>query len=181
MKKLILPLSIAVTLVACTEKKEDLIAKRWQVSSWESPVMDSMVRENMAFIDTFGTNTPGDYNKNVYGVEDVTDSFRTAVRANFDEQVAMERHARENTIFEFKKDSVVYITVSDQTDSAKWYINKEDKLIIDNMTPEPQGDKFEMEIVNLTKEEMKVKLKINDDNSTIVFKPATESKENAEK
>lgn len=170
MKKASLLLALPLMLVACKQKKEDIIAKKWMGISAENPQMDSMIREQQVFLDTFGKNADAATNLAVYGITNI-DSARESLRSQIKDYKAMQEHAIKNTWFDFRKDGIVLMNFSGQVDSTKWYFNEDGELVLDEQKLKGAGSVVKMEVIELTNTSLKLKFNENGMASTVLFHP----------
>lgn len=170
MKKASWLLALPLLLVACKEKKEDIIAKKWAAASVENPQMDSMIREQQMFLDTFGKNSDAATNLAVYGITNI-DSARESLRAQINDYKAMQEHGLTNTWFDFRKDGIVIMNFSGQVDSTKWYFNEDGELVLDEQKMKGAGSIVKMDVIQLTDTSLKLKFNENGMASTVLFHP----------
>ena len=83
----------------------------------------------------------------------------------------MQEHSIENTWFDFYKNGVVKMNFSGQLDSAKWQLDKEGKLVLDEQILKGSGTSIEMEIIELADTILKLKFNDNNGTSTVTFRP----------
>ncbi len=163
-------LFITVALYSCTQKREDIIAKKWHAVALTSPQMDQMIAEQQQFLDTFGKNTDAETNKMAYGVENV-DSMRRSLQLQLNDFKAMQSHAVKNTWFDIRKNGVAVMNFSGQVDSTNWYFDDEKNLVLDEMKLKGTGTKIIMEVVELADTAMKLRFTEDGVTSTVTFHP----------
>ncbi len=171
MKKISLSLlSLTLIISACkNDGEEQLLAKKWQAIELQNPDLDSIIREQSAFLDTVGSHTTAEENEKIYGFKDV-DSAKVALKAQLDDYKAMQQHAVENTKFEFMTNGMVKMNFSGQEDSASWYYDDDGDLIIDEMKLKGAGSKIRMKVLELDNDHMKLKFEEENMRSTVTFK-----------
>lgn len=154
-----------------TKDKSVMIVGKWQAVKLENPELDSVMAEQKAFLDTFGTSTTDEQNLLIYGFTNV-DSARTAVKQEMDEYKAMQDHAVHNTVFEFKQNGWVIRDFTGQVDSTKWRIDDEGMLVLEEVETEDKPQKINMEILSVSDSVLKLRLSEQGMSSTVIFKPA---------
>lgn len=170
MRKYFLLLALPIAVVSCTQSNNDKLARKWKAVSVENPALDSMVRDREIFIDTFGKNNDEATNEKVYGFKNL-DSVRESLRAEWKDMRDMQKHAVENTWFDFKKNGMVVMNFSGQTDSSKWTINKDGSLQLEEPKTKPNAVSIKMDIVQLTDTSLKLRYNDNGGTSTVSFHP----------
>ena len=162
--------ALAITaLASCTQSKEEMITGKWLAVQVDNPQQDQLLKEQDAFIDTFGKNTDAATNLAMYGFSNV-DSARESLRAEFKDYKDMQKHAIENTLFDFRKDHTIVFNFSGQTDSAKWALEKDGKLTIDDSKMKAKGNIIKMDVITLTKDSLKLKFNDQGGTSTVTFR-----------
>jgi hypothetical protein len=169
MKKLIYLLPFTLLISSCKEKKEDMLAKKWQAVKLSNPQMDQMIKEQEVFLDTFGKGSP-EQNEALYGIKNI-DSARESLKMQLNDFKAMQDHAVKNTWFNFRKDGVAIMNFSGQLDSTKWYVEGESKLILDEKQLKGTGNKIEMEIVELKQTMLTLRFTEEGMTSIVTFAP----------
>lgn len=172
MKKLVFAMMVlSVACVSCaTKDKKKLIEGKWQGVTLESSKLDDLMKEQNAFLDTFGKNTTADENVKMYGFANI-DSARQLLKQEMVDYMAMQDHAVKNTWFDFRKDGIVVMDFSGQKDSTKWHINEEGMLMLDEAGA-TSGEKIKMEILSLTDTMLKLEMTEQGMSSIVIFKPA---------
>lgn len=164
-------LLLLVVFASCQQSKETMLAKKWNAVSVDDPKQDEMLKEQEIFIDTFGKNNDAATNLKEYGFSNV-DSARESLRAEYVDYKKMQEHAIENTWFDFNKNGIVIMNFSGQKDSANWYFDKENKLILDEPKLKGKGNIIKMEVITIADTLLKLKFAENGGTSTVSFKPA---------
>jgi hypothetical protein len=171
MKRILFTLLASLALFACAKKEnKDKIVGKWRGGYQENPMMDSLIRQQLEFIDTVGRNTTPEQNMAEYGTSNM-DSFKALMKEEITMYKAQQEEFMKQTIFEFRKDKVALFNFSGQIDSANWYFNEEGDLILDEMKLKGSGDKLTMTVIYLTDTAMKLKFNENDFNGSVVFYP----------
>jgi hypothetical protein len=173
MKKSILLVALPIALAACSQSKEDMIAGKWQAVKVDNPQQDSFFAEQERFLDTFGKAGDAAANIAIYGFSNV-DSARESLKAQLNDYKSMQQHSVENTIFNFDKKGTAIMDFSGQVDTVKWSIDKEGKyLTLEESKKSEAATAIKMEVLELTKEALKLKFTDNGGTSTVSFKPAS--------
>lgn len=172
MKKFVLPaLLFTILAVSCKQDKKTLLAKKWQAVALDNPQLAQTIKEQEAFIDTFGKNSDANTNEANYGVRNV-DSMRESMRAQLNDFKAMQDNAVKTTSFEFRKDGKAIVNFSGNVDSTNWYFDDEDNLVLDEMELKGAGNKLIMVVNELTDKTLKLTFKEDGLTGTITFEPA---------
>lgn len=159
-------------LSACgTQDKKAILTGKWQAVSLENAQLDSLMTEQTHFLDTFGMNTTAEQNLAMYGFTNI-DSAREVLKNEMTEYIAMQDHAVKNTWFDFRKDGMVIMNFSGQSDSTKWHIDDEGKLVLDEPAQEDEMGKISMDILSLTDTMLKLQMTEQGMSSIVIFKPA---------
>ena len=170
MKKIIVLISVTTLLYSCKQTKEEMLAKKWRGVSVSNPNLDSMVAEKEVFIDTFGRNTDAETNEKIYGFKNV-DSMRESLKAEWKDVRDMQKHAVENTWFDFRKNGTVVMNFSGQTDSSKWAFTKDGGLELAQPKTQANAVSIKMDIVTLTDTVLKLRYNDKGGTSTVTFHP----------
>jgi len=172
MKKSILLIALPVVLTACSQSKEDMIVGKWEAVKVDNPQQDSFFMMQEQFLDTFGKTGDATANKAIYGFSNV-DSARESLRAQLKDYKAMQQHAVENTVFDFDNKGTAIMDFSGQVDTVKWSVDKEGKyLTLEESKKTSASTSIKMEVIELTKNALKLKFTDNGGTSTVSFKPA---------
>lgn len=170
MKQTLYIMGCVILLASCKADKEELIAREWHAVKLDNPQMDSTIRDQEAFVDSFGKNTDAVANKELYGIENV-DSMRTILKQQLQEFKLIQQNAVKNTWFHFRKDGIALMNFSGQNDSANWYFDDEGALMLDEMKLKGFGNKLKMEILGLTEDSLKLRFTEDGLTSTVTFSP----------
>jgi len=174
MNKQLLTGATAVLLLAasCTQSNEQKITKRWQQESIRNPMMEQIIQEQQAFIDTLGANTTPAENDSLYGIRNI-DSLKDALRQEIATFKKEQERVVKNTWFDFRKDGVLILNTDQIIDSASWYLEDDGHtLVLDEMKLKGSGDQVRMEVITLTNDKLQLKFMQGQDTSTVTFKPA---------
>jgi len=173
MKKIAYLLLLSGILFSCKHDKKEMLVKTWHGVKLENPQMDSFFTESQMYLDTVGKGHDDASNMALYGVTNM-DSLRHVMQQQLDSAKEMQMSAVKNTIFNFRKDSVVILTFSGNVDSSKWYFDTDGSLVLDELSPkQPGGDKVKMEVLALSDTVLKLKFAENGSSSTVTFHPGT--------
>jgi hypothetical protein len=156
-------------LSSCKQSKEDMISRKWQEIANENEERDKAVKAQLQLIDTMGRSTTPEQNMALYGVANA-DSLRPILKENLDSFLAMQKREVEQTQFEFKKNGVVYLINGDHRDSANWNFEKDGKLALDEKKLKGTGEKMLIDVLTLTKNELKLKFTNGQSSASATFK-----------
>ena len=146
-----------------------MIMGAWAGTKFENPEMDSFFINSQNYIDTIGKNGNPATNMELYGVTNM-DSIRRIMQAQHDSAKSMQMNAVLHTTFDFRKDSMVFVTFDGRVDTSKWYMESENALILEETSGEGKGTKTKMDILTLTDNELKIKFQQENTYSTVTFK-----------
>ena len=166
----ILLLLLSLVLFACKRSKREMIVGKWHAYKLENPDMDSFFINSQAYIDTIGKGHDDATNIRLYGVANM-DSMRHILQSQYDSAKAMQTAAVVNTIFNFRKDSVVVLSFNGSIDSSKWYFDTKGALVLDKLNGYGPGDRITMEVVTLADTVLKLRFSENNSTSTVTFHP----------
>lgn len=173
MKKTLLGCAVMlIALGSCsTNDKKTMITGKWQAVSLDNPHLVKLMDEQKQFLDTFGKNNTAEQNIEIYGFSNI-DSAREANTIEMEEYMALQEDAVKNTWFEFRKDGMVIMNFSGQTDSTKWHIDDQGALILDETNTGSTSGEIKMEILSLTDTMLQLQLNDQGMSSTVIFKPS---------
>ena len=165
----ILLLLITLVLFSCKQNRRTMLIGTWHAVSLDNPDMDSFFTRSQQYIDTIGKANDTATNRRLYGVTNM-DSMRHILQGQYDSAKAMQRDAVNNTVFRFRKDSMVILSFNGSIDSSRWYINDSGALILDELNGYGPGDRVKMQIEALTDTVLKLKFSENGAISTVTFR-----------
>lgn len=157
---------------ACEQKggsKNKLIGK-WHAVKLENAEMDAFFRQSQEFIDTMGRNNDDATNIGIYGVANM-DSMRQVLQQQYDSAKAMQDAAVVNTVFTFRQDSMVFLSMNGNVDSSKWYMTAEGALVLQELNGQHLNSKMKIDVVSLSDTLLKLKFVDNETASTVTFVP----------
>jgi len=164
-------LLLSLVVFSCKRKKRDMLIGTWHAVKLENPDMDSFFINSQAYIDTVGKGHDAATNMQLYGVANM-DSMRIILQRQYDSTKALQMNSVTNTVFKFRKDSVVILSFNGAVDSSKWYFDSDGALILDQLNS-GGGDKARLEIMALSDTALKLKFQENGSNSIVTFHPET--------
>jgi hypothetical protein len=164
---------ISLVLFSCKRGKKELILGKWHAVKLENPSMDSFFANSQAYIDTIGKNNDPATNMSLYGATNM-DSMRHLLQQQFDSAKFMQLNAVMNTMFNFRKDSIVLLSFNGSLDSSKWYFNtkNENELILAQLNTEKgaaPNDNVTMKVLALSDTVLKLRFEENGSASTVTF------------
>jgi hypothetical protein len=140
----------------------------WYAQKFENKEMDAFFKESQAYIDTIGKNGNDATNMELYGATNM-DSIRHVLQLQHDSAQTLQMKAVTNTSFNFYSDSLVVISFDGRMDTSKWRFVGEQKLEMEELTGSSKGSKTEIEVLQLTKSELKLKIEQEKTFSTVTF------------
>jgi hypothetical protein len=168
-RSVIIAALVPMVMLSCKHSKRDLIIGAWHAVKLDNPEMDSFFINSQAFIDTVGKGTDAAANMQLYGVANM-DSMRKVLQGQYDSAKAIQMQAVTNTVFNFRKDSIVVLSFNGATDSSKWYFDESGALVLDELATNQQAGKVKMDVLELTDATLKLKFEENNATSTVTFK-----------
>ena len=160
---------LSFVALSCKPGKKDMLLGSWSGVKLENPAMDSFFTNSQTYIDTIGNNGNAATNMELYGVTNM-DSVRKILQQQHDEAKSKQMAAVTNTVFNFKKDSVVYVSFNGNMDTSKWYMENDALLTMESLSGQDKGIKVRMDIITLTDSELKLKIEQQNTYSTVTFK-----------
>lgn len=166
-KGVIILFAASVVLFSC-KSKQDMLTGSWHAVKLENPDMDSFFVRSQHYIDTIGKNNADAMNMDIYGTTNM-DSLRKVLQAQYDTAKAMQTGAIVNTVFHFNKDGRAVLIFNGISDTAKWRLEGESRLVLDSRGHE-NGEVVNMEILKIS--DMVLKLRFREDSSfsTVTFR-----------
>jgi hypothetical protein len=161
---------LSLVLFSCKRNNKEAIIGKWHAVKLENPEMDSFFIKSQIYIDTIGKGHDAATNIQLYGVANM-DSMRHILQGQYDSAKTMQDAAVNNTIFNFRKDSVVILSFNGSVDSSKWYFDASGSLVLAELNGYGPGDKIKMELVALSDTVLKLKFIENTSVSTVTFHP----------
>lgn len=158
-----------LSLFSCKPNNANRIIGAWQEVRVHNPQLDKILFEQNTFADTVGTSTDSLQNFNLYGTTNI-DSFKIKTKANLDSFWKNQYYAIRATIFDFQKGGKMYLHSLDGVDTAKWFIDDDGALILDQ-EHKGESSKIRMEIKELSDTLLQLKYREQYLESTAVFKP----------
>lgn len=163
-------LFLSTIIYGCKRSKNEQLLGTWHVVKMENPEMDSFFVNSQRYIDTMGATKDSAVNMAVYGVTNI-DSLRGVMQQQFDSAKNMQMSAVRNTVFTFLQDSISILSFSGVTDTSKWYIDKEGKLVIHKAADGALPEIVKMEILGLSDTALKLKFSEERSYSIVTFHP----------
>ena len=162
--------SCALFLFSCSGNKSRSLVGTWRAVKLENPEMDSFFKNSQAYIDTVGKSNDAATNIAQFGVANM-DSMRHVLQGQYDSAKAMQEATVTNTVFTFRKDSVVVLSFNGAIDSSKWTFDGTKALILSDLNGSTANDKVKMEVLSLTDSALKLKFEENGSFSVVTFHP----------
>ena len=171
MKKAVIYLFlVSFALYACNGNKKQMLIGTWHAIKFDNPNIDSFYKHSQAYIDTVGKNNDDATNLRLYGVTNM-DSVRKMLQGQFDSAKLLQMNAVLNTVFTFRKDSIVILSFNGGIDSSKWSIDNTGAIILTDLTEGGAGDKLRMEIISSTDTALVLKFMEDSAYTTVTFHP----------
>ncbi|MEO6832852.1 MAG: hypothetical protein ABI378_10190 [Chitinophagaceae bacterium] len=164
-----LPALLCLCCISCKPNNADKIVGAWQEVRVLNPQLDDALFKQNTFADTVGTSTDSLQNIEFYGATNI-DSFKLRAKANLDSFRKYQFYSIRATIFDFQKGGKMYLHSLDGVDTAKWFIDDDGALILDQ-EHKGEGSKIRMEIAEISDTLLQLKYKEQYSESTAVFKP----------
>ena len=160
----------SLVLLSFTIDKKTMLIRKWRAAKMQSPQVDSVYKANVIYIDTLGKHSDAATNLEMYGTTNM-DSIRHLLRHELDSTMAEKMRSVKNTIFNFRKDSILVLSFGGQEDSCKWHFDTKGRLVFTAIDGEDDGSNMDMEVLTLTETEMKLKFTEDGSYSIVTFYP----------
>ncbi len=171
MKRILVVGCLLVLLVAsCKKDKKDILIRSWRAVNMENAENDNFFKQSKIYIDTVGKNGDDEINLRVYGVTNM-DSVRRVMLLQYDSAKAIQMEAVNNTVFNFKKDSVVIFYLTGRIDTGKWYMDGENTLMVEEKTDEGNTEKVKWDVLALSDTALKLVMHDGESSTTVTFHP----------
>ena len=106
----------------------------------------------------------------LYGTTNV-DSVRRLMQEQFDSAKVIQLRSVTNTIFNFRKDSLLFISFNGNVDTCKWTLGDNKKLTVKDMNTGGTGEEMTWEIIELTDTDLILKIAQDTTFSKVTFHP----------
>lgn len=162
MKNLNIILLLSLFVTACNNK-QNMLCKKWQTIKLYNPKMEQLIAQTKADIDTIG-NTDAAIKESVN-----VDSFRMMMKQQLDNDMAQQAADLKNTVYEFNKGGIAYLRNGAMVDSAKWSIEKDNTLRLDEPALTGMGDVQLFYIKKLDEKNLELMMVLFEDTSVMSF------------
>ena len=159
---------VSLVLFSCKGNRDKLIGS-WHSVKLENRDIDSFFSKSQQYIDTIGKNNDPATNMDLYGTTNV-DSLRRTMQEQYDSAKKIQMRSVTNTIFEFRKDSMLYISFNGNVDTCKWKMDGSNKIQVEDMNNNGGGE-MTWEIMELNEASLVLKIKEDTSYSKVTFKP----------
>ena len=165
MNKIALFLAGITFLSACKSSNSDKLCQKWKTVSFRNFKMQSDLTDMQHYIDTLGAKDP-----DLHRQLDV-DSLKQALKVDLEAMKQEQQLAQDNTLMEFRKNGLAFMTSIEGTDSAMYTL--EGNLIkIDEGKLKGYGETMTFEILHLTKDTLSMRFVDYGDTSFVLLVPA---------
>lgn len=171
MRTRLLLFSIPILLFAACNGTGSPIEKKWQAQSIEDRLFDQLMKEQAAFLDTLGTHTTAAENMELYMTNNV-DSLHDILLLNMKEAGNKQKEKVAQLWYHFMSDSILVMHTRKGTDTAKWYFDTENILLIEANELAGMGNPFRLEILTLTDTLLRLQSASGNNSITTTFVPA---------
>ncbi len=154
----------------CKKGKEEILIRSWRAIRMENAENDNFFTQSKIYIDTIGNNGNDEVNLRLYGSTNM-DSVRREMLLQYDSARAIQMQAVNNTVFNFKKDSVVVFYLSGRIDTGKWYLDGENALTVEEKTEDGSVEKVKWDLLTLTDTALKLVMHDGEASTTVTFHP----------
>ena len=162
-------LFLSIAFFSCKNNKQKLVGT-WHSVRLENRDIDSFFMKSQLYIDTIGKNNDPTTNMDVYGTTNV-DSLRKLMQAQFDSAKAIQMRSVTNTIFNFTKDSLLYISFNGNIDTCKWTLEGNSKVKVEDLNTGGTGEKMTWDIVEVSDTDLVLKIPQDSSFSKVTFHP----------
>ncbi len=161
-------LPLLFLFAACKPSKKEQLVGTWQAQHLRNDGMENAIREQRTLLDTLGNTTPASEWQARYGVTNL-DSFKKEGLAALDVIQMQMADAVRKTRFQFRNDGVAIVNFGEGPDSAKYTLDEEGNLVLDELALKGAGAKLSMTIEQLTNDSLRLHLVDNGMPSTVSF------------
>jgi hypothetical protein len=162
-------LFLSLALFSCKNNKQKLVGS-WHSVRLENRDIDSFFVKSQLYIDTIGKNNDPATNMEVYGTTNV-DSLRKLMQEQYDSAKTIQMRSVTNTVFNFTKDSLLYISFNGNIDTCKWGMDGNSKVRVEDLNTGGTGEKMTWEIMELTDTDLVLKIPQDSSFSKVTFHP----------
>jgi len=168
-RSVFLLLFLPAAFFSCKNNRQKLVGS-WHSVRLENRDIDSFFVKSQLYIDTIGKNNDPATNMEVYGTTNI-DSMRRMMQEQFDSAKSIQMRSVTNTVFNFSKDSMLYISFNGNIDTCKWILGGNNKLTVKDMNTGGTGDEMTWEILELTDTDLVIKMMQDTTFSKVTFHP----------
>ena len=163
---------ISLVMYSCKGKKQpgEALVGTWHAVKFDNPNIDSFYKNSQAYIDTVGKNNDDATNIMLYHTKNM-DSVRHLLQEQFDSAKSLQMTAVLNTVFTFRKDSIVILSFNGGIDSSKWTVDNTGVIELTDLTEGGAGDKLKMDIVSAADSVLILKFREDSAYTTVTFHP----------
>jgi hypothetical protein len=171
-KAIVYVVFVSLALFSCNANKgpNRVLVGTWHAVKFDNPNIDSFFKNSQAYIDTVGKGNDDATNMMLYHATNM-DSIRHLLQEQFDSAKLLQMNAVLNTVFTFRKDSIVILSFNGGVDSSKWSIDNTGAIELTDLTEGGAGDKLKMEIVSSSDTVLVLKFKEDSAYTTVTFHP----------
>lgn len=153
---------------ACQSSSDDLLVGQWQAVQLRNDGLQDLIRQERALLDTIGRQTPPSEWEARFGTRNL-DSLKEEGRAALDGLEAQQSAALRDTRFEFREDGIALVNFGEGPDSARYKLNEENRLVLDELALKGAGANLVMDVERLTADSLRLRFTDNGTTSTVSF------------
>ena len=168
-RSVLLLLLLPLAFFSCKSNRDKLVGT-WHSVRLENRDIDSFFVKSQLYIDTIGKNNNPLTNMELYGTTNI-DSVRKMMQEQFDSAKSIQMRSVTNTVFNFRKDSMLFISFNGNIDTCKWKLGGNNKLTVKDMNTGGTGEEMVWEILELTDTDLVVKMVQDTTFSKVTFHP----------
>ena len=161
-------LILSLALCSCKDNRQKLLGS-WHSVKLENKDIDSFFIKSQLYIDTIGKNNDEATNIAVYGTANV-DSLRKLMQVRYDSAKNIQARSVTNTIFTFRKDSILLISFNGNIDTCSWVMDSTNKIAVEDLNTGGGREKMSWEIMALDENQLVLKIPEDSTFSKITFK-----------
>lgn len=152
---LILATGCCLLFLAACQSPKDQIVRKWQMESFDTPVMDSIMEVRKKSIDTMSTL---DTNMAAFFGTQNLDSIKSILKAQMEEYKTQQNEVAKQGYIDFHKNGTAVFASGINVDSFKWELKGKKQLLISPFKMDANGHPDTMVIENISAKGLRLKM-----------------------
>lgn len=142
------------------------MCKKWKSVTVLNSSMNKNIQGMRNYIDTVG-------NEDIFLKKSINvDSLKKELQAQLDLAIEEQKVSQENAIMDFKKNGMVYSYTIQGVDSAKYIVNEENEIEIDDRELKGYGELIRMKIIKISADTLQLRMVDYGDTTFVTMIPA---------